>query len=360
MSFMLKIIYRSILKELVTAFILTLVFLNTILIMEKLFRLSRYLSGVGATLYDMSIIIFYLQPQLLLLTIPMSLLLSTLLVYGRMNLDSEIISLKASGMNFKKISLPVMLLGLSCFLSSIAVSFYLGPKSSVKLREELSRIISVRSAHAIEEGTFNTVFKDIVILVRDKKGSDALEDIFIYDSRRKGEPKVLMAKEGKLFVQDGFSIGLYLKDGYINIISGKNTTELFFDKYRMALNLDIQASAPKKTELTPLQLLQKTKEAETDKEKLSLYLEFYRRLSLPSVCLILILLGPPLSLISGKSGRIGGLAIGLLVFTGYYMLLIYGENLAMAGRIPHFAGAWITTAAFGIFALSVFIRENSK
>ncbi len=56
-------------------------------------------------LYDMLKIIFYLQPQLLLLTIPMSLLLSTLLVYGRMDIDSEIISLKSSGMNFKKISL---------------------------------------------------------------------------------------------------------------------------------------------------------------------------------------------------------------------------------------------------------------
>jgi lipopolysaccharide export LptBFGC system permease protein LptF len=76
-------------------------------------------------------IILLLQPQIMLLTIPMSLLLSTLLVYGRMNMDNEIIIMKTAGMNFRKISFPVMLLGILCFCASLAVGFSLGPQSSV-------------------------------------------------------------------------------------------------------------------------------------------------------------------------------------------------------------------------------------
>ena len=136
---MLKILYRTILKELLISFLLTLAFLNSILMMEKLLRLSRLLSGVGASLFDMAKIIVFLQPQLMLLTIPMSLLLSTLLVYGRMNMDNEIIIMKTSGMNFRQISFPVMILGMLCFCASMSVSFSLGPKGSVKLRETLAR-----------------------------------------------------------------------------------------------------------------------------------------------------------------------------------------------------------------------------
>jgi len=109
-----------------------------------------------------------------------------------------------------------------------------------------------------------------------------------------------------------------------------------------------------------MQLLQEAKQTGLyNKKKASLYLEFHRRLSLPSVCLILIFIGTPLALIAGKSGRLGGLAIGLLVFTAYYMLLIYGENLAMAEKIPHFIGAWSPGILLAIAAFALFKRAGS-
>jgi lipopolysaccharide export system permease protein len=355
-----KIIHKTTLRELAAAFLLTIIFLNSILMMEKLIRMSRVLSGVGATLTDMARIIACLQPQLLMLTIPMALLLSTLLIYGRMNHDSEIIVMRASGMNFLKISAPVLLFGSFCFLFSVAVSFFIGPKSSIALREGVTKIITTRSSLSLEEGTFNTAFKDIVIIVKGKKSEGVLEDIFIYDSRNANEPKVLMAKQGSFIAQDGANIGLNLVDGYINITGPKSVTELFFDKYTMVLSIDAESPSPKKVEFTPFELMQKTKEADTPKKKAALLLELHRRFSLPAVCLILIVLGPPLSLLSGKSGKLGGLALGLFVFTAYYVLLMYGENLVMAGKLHHVAGAWGATFVLGAFAAVCFVRENRR
>jgi lipopolysaccharide export system permease protein len=353
-------LHKSILRELVSVFLITIAFLNSILMMEKLLRLSRILSGVGATVIDMAKIILYLQPQLLMLTIPMSLLLTTLLVYGRMNLDSEIIVMKAAGMDFRKISRPVFVLGMVCFLASLAVSFSIGPKSSVRLRNTISQVIAARSTLALEEGMFNTSFKDVVIIVKGKRSSDTLENIFIYDNRVKDEPKVLMAKEGKLSAYDGLNIGLYLTDGYINITRNENTTELFFEKYNMTLSIDAESTSPKKMEFTPLELMEQAKGADTFRKRAGFYLELHRRLSLPSVCLILVLLGPPLSLIAGKSGRLGGLALGLFVFVLFYMLLIYGENLAMAKKLPHYLGAWLSSIVLGVFAGIMFWRGASR
>ena len=117
--------------------------------------------------FDMLKIILYLQPPMLILTLPMSLLMSTLLTYGRLNTDNEIVILRASGMTFKGIAAPVFALGISCFLTGMLVSFYLGPVSMIKLRETISNVITTRAPAAIEEGVFTTLFKDIVLFVKE-------------------------------------------------------------------------------------------------------------------------------------------------------------------------------------------------
>ncbi|MEW6002623.1 MAG: LptF/LptG family permease [Nitrospirota bacterium] len=354
-----KIIHRSIFKELVLAFILSLVFLNFVLMMEKLLRLSRFISGVGASITDMVRIIFYLQPQLLLLTIPMGLLLSTLLIYGRLLVDSELVILKSNGLNFKSISMPVIMLGILCFLFNLAVSFYIGPKSSRKLRDEIGNIIRIRTPLSIEEGKFNTSFKDLIVLVKEKLSDNTIKGIFIYDGRNRNEPRILMAKEAKIYVPDGLNINLCLKEGYIHIARGKNTTELFFQRYNIILRLESDSLSRKNAELTPPELLKEI--AKRQKQSIIPFqLELQRRLSLPLLCLILIFFGPPLALKTGKSGKLGGLALGLVVVTLYYMLLVYGENLAKSGKIAHYIGAWTPTVVLATVGLWMFIRENSR
>jgi lipopolysaccharide export system permease protein len=353
-----KIIHKSILKELVFSFVISLAFLNFILMMEKLLRLSRLLSGVGASVADMATIILYIQPQLLLLTIPMALLLSTLFTYGRHCVDNELVILRISGMDFSGISRPVFILGFSSFLLCMAVSFYIGPESSIRLRDEITHIIKERTPLSIDTGTFNTSFKDIVILIREKPSEDIVRGIFIYDGRNKNEPRVMTAREGKISMSEGFHADLLLKDGFIHIAKGNSTTEIFFERYNLILTIEADLPSRKNAEYTPFELLTRIRQGVPD--ALLLQLEFDRRIVLPFMCIVLIVLGPPLSLMTGKSGRLGGLAIGLGVFSIYYMLLIYGENLSRAGKIPHYIGAWAPALILGILALYLYRRENNK
>jgi lipopolysaccharide export system permease protein len=351
-------IHKSIVKELALTFIITLAFLNLILMMEKLLRLSRFLSGVGASAGDMFKLIIYIQPQLLLLTIPMALLLSVLLVYGRLNLDNELVILRASGMDFKGISKPVFVLGTLCFLVNIAVSFSIGPISSVLLRHEIANVITSRLPLAFEAGTFNTTFKDIVFVIREKPTEDSFRGIFMYDGRDKDESRVLVAQEGQIFTSEGFHANISLKDGFIHIAQGDRTTELIFERYNMLLTLESDLPAKKIAEYTPFELLKEMQGNSQD--ILSFQLEFHRRLTLPLLCMMLIFLVPPLALIAGKSGRLGGLAIGLVVFTSYYVLLIYCENLVRAHHIAHFIGAWIPTITMGIVGIYLFWRVGKR
>lgn len=356
-----KIIHRAILKELVFTFSLSLISLNFFLLMEKVLRLSRLLSGVGASVMDMSRLVLYLQPQLMMLTLPMSLLLAVLLTYGRLNADSELTALKAAGMSFRDISMPVFFLGTGCFLFGLLISFYLSPLSANKLRGSISNIIMQRAPMAIETGIFNTSFKDIVLLVRDKPSPDTLKGIFIYDNRNRKAPRVLVAKEGRLQAGAETNLSLYIKDGFMHIAQeaqSRSQMEIYFEGYNLSLNLSFEGPLRKNSELTPAELLREA-EGKDSRERLNLLLEFHRRLSLPSACLFLMLLGPPLSLLFGRSGRLGGLTLGLATFTLFYLMLIYGENLARSGNIPHYAGAWASVVVIGISSAWVFRRAGS-
>jgi len=324
--------------------------------MEKLLKLSRLLSG-GAAITDIAEIIIYIQPQVLIFTIPMSVLLSVLLTYGRMNADNEITILRGSGMSFRGISRPVFYLGFAGFIICILISFYLAPKGNIFLREKITEVLTVKAPMAIEEGIFNTSFKDIVVMVRAKKDPGTFSGILIIDERKKGEQKVIFAKDGKV-MPDNDSISFSLSSGHIYITKGDIFTEISFGRYNFKLSPYFEQKDRKNSEFTPAELLKASKEY-PDK-KINLLLEFHRRLSMPALCLIIVLLGPPLSLLSGKSGRLGGLTIGLSVFSIYYTLLLYGENLARAGKLSHIFGAWFSFAVLCAFSLFIFERINKK
>lgn len=351
------ILHRFILRELLTSFLLSVIFLNFTLMMEKLLRLSRLLSSVGASPLDVGQVILYLQPQLLILTIPMAMLLSVLLTYFRLTADNELIIMRNIGMPFRLISRPVMYLGIGCFATSMAMSFYLGPTGSVMLREKITNILVTRAPLAIEEGIFNTSFKDMVILVKEKPAPNLLSGIFIVDERKKAESKIIVAREGQILSETD-ALSFALRGGHVYITGQNSFTEITFGSYYFRLTPVLDQSNKKSSELTPFELISESRSS--PEKKISYLLEFYRRLSMPGVCLIIIFLGPSLALIAGKTGRLGGLTIGLLVFAAYYSVMIYGENLARSGVLPHFVGAWLSFAMLGAFSIYAFERVNKK
>ena len=136
---------------------------------------------------------------------------------------------------------------------------------------------------AIETGIFNTSFRDVVILVSSRQ-ENRMSGIFIYDRRKKDEPKVLIAKEGRVQVDNEQNLGLYMSDGYIHIAKPEGSVEVFFERYNLLLNLRLEGPSRKNSEMTPFELLKSARESKTG-ERVSLFLEFHRHLSFPALCL---------------------------------------------------------------------------
>jgi lipopolysaccharide export system permease protein len=350
-------LHRAIFRELVISFALALMAFNFVLITEHVLRFMRNLSAVGSSLKDMAMILIYMQPMITSITIPMALLISVLLVYSRLNADSEITIMRSSGMSFVQMCRPVFTLGILCFALSASMTVWLSPAGGKRLQAMVADVIARRAPEAVTEGIFNTTFKGIVVYVENRTESGNLEGLFIYDEREKERPSVMYAKEGTLTSVNGLNINLDLSDGHLYLLGNGRSTDLSFGRYRLTVPIDIKVPSIQWNELTPLELLERA-DHKKPRSRRQLIIEFHRRFSLPIVCMLLMFLGPPLALMAGRTGKLGGLALGLGVFASYYGLLTYAENLVISGKVHHVLGAWVPAVLLGAFSFWMFRKAG--
>lgn len=350
-----KIIYKALSRELLQNIALSIVFLNAVLIIEKLLKLSKIFASVGIDLLNLTLLIILLQPQLLIFTIPMALLMSVLLTYGRTQTDNEMTIFMVSGMPYKSTFKPTIYIGIVAFFITTFMSFYLAPAGVSLVREKILTVLAERAPLGIEEGVFNQGFKGITIFVKEKPDSNSLKEIIIFDERKE-DTKIVIARQGKI-KKEKENISLSLLDGKVYFNKGTSLNELSFKEYIFKLYPNIEQIAKKSSELSLSELITKIA---TDKEKAVDYkLELYRRTSLPVLCLISVFLSPSLCILIGRSGRLGGITVGLAVFAVYYIVMIYGTNLAKTGKLSAEAGSLLPVMIMGVLAvvLYTFIRR---
>src|SRR5207237_1745294 len=88
----------------------------------------------SATISEIRAISLAILPNVLTFTIPMAVLVGILTGFGRMSSDSESIAFLASGLSMIRLLVPVMLLGVLGWWSSLAINVLLAPRMASQLR----------------------------------------------------------------------------------------------------------------------------------------------------------------------------------------------------------------------------------
>jgi lipopolysaccharide export system permease protein len=319
--------------------------MSIILFMEKFVRLTRYFMGKGADLLDVVKIFVYLQPSILLLSVPMTILIAIFLTYGRMSSDSETVVLKASGMSFWGISRAAVVLATLCCIVLLFVSLYLLPRSMHSFKRTLHETIVKKASMTFEAGAFSDVFKGTVIYVKEIPSEKEFRGIFIYKESVESidEPVVIVAEKGVISSspEEGL-IKLTMSNGLVHTYGEKSSSEMSFSEYDFILTSGVETMEKiKPEEIGTMALWNKRR------ENIPWAIEFHRRLALPFACIIFGLLGPALSNKMGKIGRLGGFSLSLAILILYYMLLVMGEGMAESGELTPFWGGWIPNLLFG-------------
>src|SRR5207249_11130185 len=103
-----------------------------------------------------------------------------------------------------------------------------------------------------------------------------------------------------------------------------------------------------------LQLPAHARAAKTPEAARWYWIEFHRRLALPTACIVLALVGFPLGLSAKKGGKSTGFVLTIILVFGYYFVSLLGVSLARQGRISPGIGVWLADIAclgLGIFLL---------
>ena len=241
---MFKIIDRYILKEIAYPFFLILFVLTFVLLMGKIIQLMDLMVNKGVSFIDISKLFLLLTPSFLILTIPISLLISILIGLGRLSGDNELTVLKASGMSLYKLVGPVAVASLIAFTITAVTSLFLVPQSKYATKNLLFNVAKKKASIGIKEKVFNDDFKGILLYAETiPVHGDFMQGVIISDTRISKEPSTIIAERAYL-VSDPqlMTLTLRLQNGSTHTVDKmlKNYRKMDFSSYDV--NLDIESS----------------------------------------------------------------------------------------------------------------------
>jgi lipopolysaccharide export system permease protein len=351
---------RYIFWEILPSFILGNLVFIFILLMFQVLRLSDFLILHGGQVSVILQLVTYMTISFLPACVPLSLLFSVLLTYGRLSADSEIVAFKAIGLNLGHLVVPAAFLSIIVGALSAYVSFYGAPWGNRGFEVLFTRLASTKAASQIQGGTFTDGFFDLV-LYADKVDSKIglLKRVFIYDERDAANPVTIIAQEGRLVDVDPFNPGhgitLRLIKGNIHRTTFKNYTKVDFQSYDISLANTAPEQIAEKSppSMTYDDLTSQLNDPNTNiSNRRIAEAEYHKRWALAFACLVFGILGVGAGTFTNRRGaRASGLVISLAIMVSYWVLYIAGESLTRSGALPAWFAMWIANALFGALAI---------
>ena len=330
-----KIVERYIFTSFLTAFSLAWMVFSFVLTIGLLVKIAQLIMrGVPASTIGLFIMIGF--PGTLSLTIPLALLVSSLLVFSRLSADSEISAMRACGINLLSIMKYPIFFSICCTFLSIYINNEIVPRSA-EARKKLRNNISVNvGLDLLEPGRIISDFPKVKLFFAEKKGN-WLYDILAFDNSKEGltreirAEKALVSTNGTDIILDMYKVrvspmdidkpGVAEADRFRHVISNafanrtisRNVKMLHFFEIRRAIEA-LKANTDKLPEKIRLLSLC---EHQT---------RYQRRYVEACAALCFVLIGVPLGIKTQRKDSTIGIAVSLVVAMSYYLFVIMAET----------------------------------
>ena len=442
---------KYLVKESLIPFLLSLGVITTVLFLQFLIRAIDRFLGKGL---DVWIILEYLYLNLawiIALSVPMSLLISTVMTYGRMSQDNEITALKAAGVSVFSIIKPAVLFGGFVGLVLCLFNNFVLPDMNYHARL-LARDIYQKSPElTIEPGYFINTIPQYSMIVREMEGNN-FKDVKIFSKYSGTEQVTIYADKGKLTSKEDIII-LDLENGEIHeidledynhyrrikflthqitipiddLLLNRNNESVRTDRemkvsemiqkieknkeYMVQVNNRIKTVLDNngiawsedldlETILSSIEILKEDSKQITEektyrddipiseyeiKEKLRSFnnisrqltnefmlisnyqktnnkymVEIHKKFTLAFACLLFAMTGAPLGILVRKGGITIASALSIAFFLVYYIMLIWGEQLADRNLLDPTFGSWMPNIILFIVGLVLFFLSDKQ
>ncbi len=219
--FRIKRLDTFVLQNFLPTFLMTFLICDFILVMQLIWRVAEDIMGKGIEFYVYLQFFYYASASLLPTTLPLAILLASLMTFGNFGERLELLAMKAAGVSLFNIMRPLIItVAVISVLSFVFQDKYL-PKVQLKLNSLMYGMQEKSPAFSIPEGAFYSEIEGMTIYVRSKDmEKKMLKDIMIYDFSDGFEKvSVTLADSGYLHMTEdkcNLVMTLYHGEGFSN------------------------------------------------------------------------------------------------------------------------------------------------
>jgi len=328
-----------------------------------MFDLIRKIVEYGLPLFLALKVLFFSLPSFLVLSFPMAVLLSTLLAYGKLSSNSELLALKSLGIKTSRIISPAI--ALSIFMTGLTFYFNdnLVPRSN-KLAETTLRA-GMGSSFSGETQKYNIMFARYGSRInasskKPTKSNTHLTHIFysslfennimkgvtVLDYSREDIQQILKADSAKFDKKN--SSWIFYEGSIVSIDPRGQTTNIKFKEYTYPFvegPLELAKVPKDATEMTLKQALEAEKiykKTGNLKEIRRIQVRIQEKFTLPFACLVFGLIGSSLgskSYLRSSKSQWFGLSVILILI--YYVMSFLFSSFGVKGILPPIFAAWL-------------------
>jgi lipopolysaccharide export system permease protein len=166
--------------------------------MQFLWKYIDDLVGKGLEWYIIVELLFYASSTFVPMALPLAILLSSLMTFGNLGENYELVAMKAAGISLRKIMVPLIVVSIVISIIAFYFSNNIYPIANLKFKALLYDVREQKLALDIKDGVFYKDLDGFVIRVGKKeKDGKRIKDVIIYDHRnRKGNNNVTTADSG--------------------------------------------------------------------------------------------------------------------------------------------------------------------
>lgn len=343
---MIRVFNRYLLGDLLKSFLIALVVLTFVMYVGAVVQAIDYMArGISGPLIMK---IFALNiPFTLSFVIPMSLLTTVLLHFGRLSADGEIIAMKSCGVSLWQMAAPILLAAVLLSGICLYLNAELSPRSHFSRRQMLRELGEEDPLALLDEGRFVSDFPGVKIYVGKKSGAN-LEDIILYQFNETAAQAEVRARAGQVaFNPETRVMQINLEQVRLTEFDKAKPDDLSkartlsADSYPVTLDLRqmLQKSkVPKKpSDMTFAELVHAIRnvrqvfpdiqEQNIPRMRAKMAVDANQRLALALSCFSFALLGIPLGIRSHRKESTIGIGMALVLLFLFYLFIILSDAL---------------------------------
>ena len=361
-----RILDKYILKQVIAPFLFGVAAFSTIFISSSfLFRAAQYYTEYGASASALTRLFFCLLPEVINYTLPMSVLLGTLLAFNNLSGNSEITAIRSSGISFRRLAAPVLLaaFGVSLF-SVIWVEKVVPPakteynfivdyeiKHDTKPKTTRHIVIKSTSGENITRLTYANMFDEV---------QGEMRDITIEEFEKNQVVRIQTSPsakwiDGTWIMAGGKVIDLTGKEGVSRVMTFSEQVLPVVDTPK-----EITLAQKPRDQMTIGELREYMGVLEKQLQPVTKYaMEMYSRFSIPLASFFFALIGIPLGVQKQRQSSSMGLGISVVIIFVYYSIMTFTTGLGNGGAIPPLLAALIPNALCGICGLYLLHKKDA-